>query len=227
MSNSKIKTITAKVSPIGESTKKLKSGMVALDSNSKYKLPENICTVQSVIPPQVSAILKSQFASVGINFDLNGLVLAKDNKQSIKQLVETIDLIKDSQSLLPQLKSAILSGIKAASKQSQFNRDIALQCLESQADIDRNQADVLLALAGYANKKTNTELRLEYGIKRLEARAIASAKRHELTFGKEAEFIDASYVSLAEIAIKNMDVAKIKNQIRNDKTMKRAEASIL
>ncbi len=201
--------------------------MVALDSNSKYKLPDNICTVQSVIPPQVSAILKSQFASAGINFDLNGLVLAKDNKQAIKQLVETIDLIKDSQSLLPQLKSAILSGIKAASNQSKFNKDIALQCLESQADIDRNQADVLLALAGYANKKNNTELRLEYGIKRLEARAIASAKRYEMTFGKEAEFIDASYVSLAEIAIKNMDVAKRKNEIRNEKTMKRAEASIL
>lgn len=217
---------TAKTSALAVSDKasKIKSLFnVNLPNNSasidNYKLPEGVVSVKSMIPGEVQAILKTQFESVGLSFDINSLCLSNANLADVlKQIRQTVDLIKKNASLLPDLRRELVSAMKAAKKHSDFNAKLVKDSLKIQHEIDENQADILLALTGYKNKSTTLDIKLEYKQSLIEKRHEAKRKLAGDNYSRSAEFIETSFnlVQQVQLEKQNTRVAKAEQKANRE-----------
>ncbi|MCP6758782.1 MAG: hypothetical protein NHB32_08430 [Fischerella sp. CENA71] len=201
-----------------------KRNLFAIDGNkgslSDYQLPKNVVSCQSIIPAPVQQILATQFKSVGLNFDITKLALNKDNRQLLKELKTTIDLITNNAKLLPQFAAELKKAMKAATKMAEFNADVVKASLKEQHKIDSAQADILLALAGYVHKRDRLALKLERKLQKLARVHAAQARHYDTTYGKEAELLDAQFDFVTDAALAATETKRLTAQASRDRKVK-------
>lgn len=192
-------------------------------SLSQYQLPNGIVSVDSIIPPQAQAILEAQFKSLGLPFDISGLAIkaGADNRQALKQMEETVEMLFRNAELLPRWVATIKKALKVATKSAKAQAEIVKASLKEQHQIDEAHADMLLALMGY-NKKHNTiALKLQRKAQQQEAIMNAQARYYETTWGKEAQLIDAQYQFLTDVALQKTETKQLKAQTNKEKALDR------
>lgn len=195
-----------------------KAELFAIDGGVKggqlqqgYKLPKGMVTVQSVIPAPIQSMIATQFKSVGLNFDVSKLALNKDNRQSLKNLRETVELIQNNSKLLPEIASCLKKAMKAATKQAKFNADIAKSAMKEQLKIDNAHADVLLGLMGYTEGRNKIQARLERKQKAMERTQQARERFYDTTWGKQAQVIDAKWQNMTDMVLEQEETKKKKS----------------
>lgn len=195
-----------------QSLKDQKAELFSIQGNqgslTQYKLPQGIISVENLIPAPVQAMIAAQLKSVGLNFDISKLALNKDNRELLKELKATVDLISNNAKLLPQFAVELKRAMKAATKMAEFNADLVKAALKEQANIDSAQVDILLALTGYQSKRNKLEMKLERRQKMLAHVQQARSRYYETTWGKEAQYIDAVWNDVTEVAIAQIDSRK-------------------
>lgn len=201
-----------------------KAELFAIDSGVKngqlqqgYKLPKNMVTVQSVIPAPIQSMMATQFKSVGLNFDVSKIALNKDNRQSLKNLRETVELIQNNSKLLPEIATCLKKAMKAATKQAKFNADIAKSAMKEQLKIDNAHADVLLGLMGYTEGRNKIQARLERKKLQMEKRHEARTRYYDTTWGKEAQTIDAIWANVTDVALEKHETKKLKSNAKKQR----------
>lgn len=212
---------------MSSSLKRQTAELFAIDGGVKngslqqgYKLPKGMLTVQSVIPPQAQAMIKAQFQSVGLNFDISQLALNKDNRKSLDNLRETVDLIQNNAKLLPEIASLLKKTMKAATKQAKFNADVAKAAMKEQLKIDNAHADVLLGMMGYNQGRNKIQARLERKAKQMQKVEEARARFYDTTWGKKAQVIDAHWANLEDIALEQAETKRIKSEKSKQRKIK-------
>lgn len=162
---------------------------------SAYKMPTGIVSSAQFIPPQINAIIKSQFEAVGINFELADLTATagKDLASQTKELRTVTEQLKNNAKLLPEIAKCLKECLNVGVKNAAMQASVAKHALKTQFKIDGLLAEVLTAGAGYAVARKALERRLEMRLKLLQAVDEARASSEETTWARKKAFMEASF----------------------------------
>jgi hypothetical protein len=188
-----------------------------------YSLPKGIVTASSIIPSPVQAIISSQFANVGLNFDISKLALNKDNRETVRQLMDTVELIQNNADMLPKIAGCLKKAMKAATKQAKFNADIAKSALIEQLKIDKAQADVLMALMGYNQGRSKIEAKLERKFQQQQRITEAQTAYDNESWGAQNRLIKAKYDFFTDVALKRVETREKQEKANADRQVRREQ----
>lgn len=188
-----------------------------------YSLPKGVVSASSIIPAPIQAMIQSQFASVGLNFDISKLALNKDNRETVRQLMDTVELIQNNADMLPKIAGCLKKAMKAATKQAKFNADIAKSALTEQLKIDKAQADVLMALMGYNQGRSKIEAKLERKYQQQQEISAAQSRYYDESWGREKQLIEAKRGYLTDVAMKRFETREKQEKANADRQVRREQ----
>ncbi len=173
--------------------------------NLSYELPESIITPQNIIPPAVMGVMAAQFAQVGLKFEFDKFGMHKDNTKLLKDVQQVAEMVSRNKELLPKFASAFKRIYKGLVAQGRFNADMATNALAAQTELDKSQAQIMMAMMGYSSNRNTINLKLEAAGKRFveKNKAARDLTRHQA--GETQRYIQARSTNLKNIAKRRAD----------------------
>jgi hypothetical protein len=158
----------------------------------------NQASAKLMIPPAISAKLSAISKTYNLPIDLSAISLQNATPENIKALRSVTDLLAANSKLLPELMKLTSQLLKADIKLGQFHANLTKAAIKHQEKIDKNTADIWLAMAGYGAKSSKLEHRTNTRNQLIEARNQAYGEYYQNSvYGNELKVIDAEYQVLA------------------------------
>lgn len=179
-------TTTVKSETTTETTVKFKTGTVPHASG------------RLMIPPAIQTTLTSLGAKYGFNFDLNELALDGTMADKVKATRKIVEMAKGDSKLLPEMMKLIKSLMKSELKLAEFHKKLVKEAIRFNETIDKQTADIFLAMAGYKAKSAKLEHRTNLRNKLKEGRTTAYNNYYEKSvYGEESKLVDVEFEVLA------------------------------
>jgi hypothetical protein len=182
-SKSKTKTkVESSGSKVEEKADKFKAGLIQT-ADSKVMLP-----------PAIQTKLTALGEKYGVPFDLSNIGLDGKMAENVKALRAIADMATAESKLLPEMIKLIRQLMKAEIKLAQFHKLTVKASIKHQEKLDKQTADIFLAMAGYGAKATKLEHRTNVRNQIKEKRTQAYANYYDNSvFGEESKIIDAEF----------------------------------
>lgn len=159
-----------------------KSGMVTT-ANAKAMLPSQIQTKLSELGQKYN-----------VPFDLTDIKLDGKMAENVKALRTISDMALADSKLLPEMIKLIRRLMKAEIKLAQFHKLVTKAAIKHQEKIDKQTADIFLAMSGYQSKASKLEYRTNVRNKIKEERKQAYADYYQNSvYGGESKIIDIEF----------------------------------
>lgn len=179
-------TTTVKSETTTETTVKFKTGTVPHASG------------RLMIPPAIQTTLTSLGTKYGFNFDLNELALDGTMADKVKATRKIVDLAKGDSKLLPEMMKLIKSLMKSELKLAEFHKKLVKEAVRFNETIDKQTADIFLAMAGYKAKSAKLEHRTNLRNELKKKRTTAYNSYYtDSVYGEESKLIDVEFETLA------------------------------
>jgi len=147
-----------------------------------------------IIPPAIQLKLTAIGAKYGLPFELSNIGLDGKMAENVKAIRKVADMVTGDSKLLPEMMKQIRRLMKAEIKLAQFHKLVVKASIQHQEKIDKQTADIFLAMAGYQSKSAKTEYRTNVRNQLKEKRTQAYTKHYEESvYGSESSIIDAEY----------------------------------
>ena len=177
---------TTKTETTTETTVKFKTGTVPHASG------------RLMIPPAIQTTLTTIGQKYGLPLDLNEVALDGTLAEKIKATRKIVDLAKADSKLLPEMMKLIKSLMKAELKLAEFHKKLAKEAIRFNVQMDKQTADIFLAMAGYKAKSAKLEHRTNLRNELKEKRTTAYNDYYKNSvFGQESALIDTEFEVLA------------------------------
>ena len=151
-----------------------------------------------MIPPVLQVSLTALGQKYGLNFDLNELALDGTMADKVKALRKVSDLAKADSKLLPEMFKLIRSLMNSELKLAEFHKKLVKEAIKFNVALDKQTADIFLAMAGYRAKTSKLEHRTNLRTKLTEQRTQAYNEYYSNSvYGEESKIIDVEYQALA------------------------------
>lgn len=179
-------TTTVKTESTTETTVKFKTGTVPHASG------------RLMIPSAIQTTLTSLCTKYGFDFDLNELALDGTMADKVKATRKIVELAKADSKLLPEMMKLIKSLMKSELKLADFHKKLVKEAVRFNETIDKQTADIFLAMAGYKAKSAKLEHRTNLRNQLKEERTTAYNNYYSTSvYGEESKLIDIEYETLA------------------------------
>lgn len=171
-----------------------------------------------MIPPAVSAKLSQISSAYGLPLDVSAISLQNCTPENIKALRSITNLMSENSKLLPEMLKLIKQLLKAEIKLGEFHKNLTQAAIKHQESLDKNTADIFLAIAGYKAKAGKLEHRTNTRNNLIEKRSQAYATHYQNSvFGNQSQIIDAEY-ELAASNSKILTESKVKRlELKSDR----------
>lgn len=150
-----------------------------------------------MLPPAIQGKLSTLSQKYGLSFDLSNIGLDGKMAENVKAMRQVADMVTGDSKLLPEMMKQIRRLLRAEIKLAQFHKLVVKESIKHQEKLDKQTADIFLAMAGYQAKSTKLEHRTNVRNQLKEKRTQAySAHYQNSVFGAESEIIDAEFAVL-------------------------------
>lgn len=151
-----------------------------------------------IIPPALQQTLTVIGEKYGLNFDLNELALDGTLAEKVKALRKIVEFAQADGKLLPEMMKLIKSLLKSELKLAEFHKKLCKEAIRFNQVIDKQTADIFLAMAGYKAKSAKLEHRTNLRAQLKEKRTTAYTNYYsDSVFEEESKLIDVEYEVLA------------------------------
>lgn len=197
-------------SAVNSSANKFKAGVVKQASASV------------MIPPAVAAKLSHLSKVYGLPVDLGQFSLKDATPENIKATRKITEMFANQSKLLPEMMKLVAQLLKADIKLAEFHKNLTKASIKHQEAIDRETADIFLAMAGYGSKAGKLEHRVNTRNALIEKRNAAHEALYENSvFGNQSRVIDVEY----QIAASNSKILSESKTQRMEISAKRKEVA--
>lgn len=163
-----------------------------------------------MIPPAVSAKLSQISAVYGLPLDVSAISLQSCTPENVKALRKITSLMSENSKLLPEMLKLIKQLLKSEIRLAEFHKNLTQAAIKHQESMDKNTAEIFLAMAGYTAKAGKLEHRTNTRNNLIEKRNQAYANHYQTSvFGNQSQIIDAEY-QLAASNSKILTESKVK-----------------
>lgn len=147
-----------------------------------------------MLPPAIQGKLSAIGAKYGVPFDLSNIGLDGKMAENIKAMRTIADMATADSKLLPEMMKLIRQLFRAEIKLAQFHKLVTKASIKHQEKLDKQTADIFLAMAGYQAKSTKLEHRtnVRNALKEKRTEAYSNLYQNSI-FGEESKIIDAEY----------------------------------
>lgn len=150
-----------------------------------------------ILPPAIQGKLTALSQKYGLSFDLSNIGLDGKMADNIKAIRAIADMVEGDSKLLPEMMKQIRRLMRAEIKLAQFHKLVVKESIKHQVKLDKQTADIFLAMSGYQSKTVKlehrTNVRNELKLKR--TNAYANHYKNSV-YGDESEIIDAEFAIL-------------------------------
>jgi hypothetical protein len=151
-----------------------------------------------MLPPTVAAKLSHLSQVYGLPVDLGKVALKDVTPETINATRKIVEMMEQNSKLLPELMKLAAKLFKAEIKLAQFHKDLTKAALKHQEKIDKETAEIFLAMAGYKAKASKLEHRTNTRNQLIDKRSQAYEQYYQTSvFGNESRVIDAEFQVLA------------------------------
>jgi hypothetical protein len=179
-----------------------------------------------MLPPAIQGKLTAIGVKYGVPFDLSNIGLDGKMAENVKALRTISDMALADSKLLPEMMRLIKQLFRAEIKLAQFHKLVTKASIKHQEKLDKQTADIFLAMAGYQAKSTKLEHRTNVRNKLKEKRTQAYSNHYQNSvFGAESELIDVEY-SLLESNRKILTASKTKKFEANNERKEKIHAYV-
>ncbi len=170
-------------------------------TNTKAKFKAGVVKQASasvIIPPAHAAKLSHLSKVYGLPVDLGQVSLNDANPENIKATRKITEMLTNNSKLLPEMMKLVNQLLKADIKLAQFHKNLTKAAIKHQEKIDKETAEIFLAMAGYGAKAAKLEHRTNTRNKLIDKRTEAHKKLYEDSiFGNESRVIDVEFEVMA------------------------------
>lgn len=179
-----------------------------------------------MLPPVVQTKLSAIGTKYGVPFDLSNIGLDGKMAENVKALRSIADMATADSKLLPEMMKLIRQLFRAEIKLAQFHKLVTKASIKHQEKLDKQTADIFLAMAGYGAKATKLEHRTNVREQLKVKRTQAYANYYDNSvYGEESKIIDAEF-ELLESNRKILATSKTKKVEFEDSRKKGIQAYI-
>lgn len=179
-----------------------------------------------MLPPAIQGKLTAIGTKYGVPFDLSNIGLDGKMAENVKALRTIADMATADSKLLPEMMKLIRQLFRAEIKLAQFHKLVTKASIKHQEKLDKQTADIFLAMAGYQAKSTKLEHRTNVRNQLKEKRTQAYSNYYQdSVFGAESEIIDAEF-SLLESNRKILTSSKTKRLELNNERKQKIDAYV-
>lgn len=147
-----------------------------------------------MLPPAIQGKLSTLSQKYGLNFDLSNIGLDGKMSENVRAIRQIADMVTADSKLLPEMMKQIRRLMRAEIKLAQFHKLVVKESIKHQEKLDKQTADIFLAMAGYQTKSTKLEHRTNVRNQLKEKRTQAYSSYYQNSvFGAESEIIDAEF----------------------------------
>lgn len=151
-----------------------------------------------MIPPAIQQSLTVLGEKYGLPLNLNEVSLDGTLADKIKATRKIIELAEADSKLLPEMFKLVRKLMKSELRLAEFHKKIVKEAIKFNVTLDKQTADIFLAMSGYKAKSIKLEHRTNTRNAIKEKRTQAYTNYYQNTvFASEAEIIDAEYELLA------------------------------
>jgi hypothetical protein len=177
---------------------------VGKEGHTKFKASVvNQASASLMLPPAVKNKLSHLSKVYGLPIDLGEFSLDKATPENVKGMRKVTEMLVANSKLLPEILKMSGQVMKADMKVSEFHKNITKAAIKHQEKIDKDTAEIFLAMARYGAKASKLEARVNTRNQLIEKRTQAYEKHYENSiFGDESRIIDVEY----EIAASNQKI---------------------
>lgn len=173
-----------------------------------------------MIPPAIASKLSHLSQVYGLPIDLGQVSLQDATPENIKAIRKISDLMASNSKLLPELMKLTSQLLRADIKLAEFHKNLTKAALKHQEKIDRETAEIFIAMARGGAKATKLEHRTNVRNQLIEKRTQAYGNYYQNSvFGAESEIIDAEYQVLSS----NQKILKESKQQRIELNQERRQ----
>lgn len=172
------------------------------ESGNKFKAGQiKQASAAQMIPPAIAQKLSHLSQVYGLPVDLGQISLQDANPENIKAIRKISDLMASNSKLLPELIKLTSQLLRADIKLAEFHKNLTKAALKHQEKIDKETAEIFIAMARGGAKATKLEHRTNVRNQLIDKRTQAYANYYQNSvFGAESQIIDAEYQVLASNA---------------------------
>lgn len=179
-----------------------------------------------MLPPVIQTKLSAIGKKYGVPFDLSNIGLDGKMAENVKALRSIADMATADSKLLPEMMKLIRQLFRAEIKLAQFHKMVTKASIKHQEKLDKQTADIFLAMAGYGAKATKLEHRTNVRNQLKEKRTQAYANYYDNSvYGEESKIIDAEF-ELLESNRKILTASKAKKVEFEDLRKKSIQAYV-
>ena len=147
-----------------------------------------------MLPPAIQGKLSALGQKYGLPFDLSNVGLDGKMAENIKAIRTIADMAEAESKLLPEMIKLIRKLFKAEIKLAQFHKLVTKASIKHQEKLDKQTADIFLAMAGYQAKSTKLEHRTNVRNSLKQKRTEAYGNHYQNSvYGAESQIIDVEF----------------------------------
>lgn len=151
-----------------------------------------------MIPTGLQTTLTTLGAKYGLPLDLNEIALDGTLAEKVQATRKIVQLAQADSKLLPEMLKLIKSLMKSELKLAEFHKKLVKEAIRFNETIDKQTADIFLAMAGYKAKSAKLEHRTNLRSQLKEQRTTAYNNYYkDSVYGAESELIDVEFQTLA------------------------------
>lgn len=198
--------------------------ITAKEADTDYK-PGSIqhASGQLMIPPAIAGKLQALGTKYNLPLDISNVTLGDGTlADNIKALRVIVDMINNDSKLLPELFKLLKKLMRAEVKLAKFHKELTKEAIKHQTKLDKQCADIFLAMAGFQAKTSKLE-------QKTNARASLIARRQQQwsnyyensVYGAESQLIDTEF----ELAASNRDALTASKQVQLETNAERKKTA--
>lgn len=151
-----------------------------------------------MIPPAIQVTLTTIGQKYGLPLDLNEVALDGTLAEKIRATRKIIELAEADSKLLPEMFKLVRKLMKSELRLAEFHKKLVKEAIRFNQTIDKQTADIFLAMAGYKAKSAKLEHRTNLRTELKEKRATTYNNYYtDSVFGAESALIDTEFEVLA------------------------------
>jgi hypothetical protein len=165
------------------------------ESPDKFKVGVvKTADAKTIIPPAIQGKLTELGNKYGLPFDLANIGLDGQMATNVKAIRKIADMVEGDSKLLPEMLKQIKRLMKAEIKLAQFHKLVVKAAIHHQEKLDKETADIFLAMAGYKASSTKLEHRTNLRNQLKEKRTEAYKNYYTNTvYAEESKLIDVEF----------------------------------
>lgn len=176
-----------------------------------------------MLPPAIQKKLSTLGQKYGLKFDLANIGLDGKMAENVRALRAIADMATGDSKLLPEMLRLIRQLMRAEIKLAQFHKLVVKESIKHQEKLDKEMADIFLAMAGYQAKATKLEHRTNIRSELKEKRTKAYQNYYSNSvYGEESKIIDAEF-SILESNRKILSASKTERMEFNSERKRKIE----